>query len=234
MRSDGKAMESRNQEGFTLVELMVAMAIAGLLVSLVSLAYTSQSSTYNSQQDALALQQDMRSALQFLAKEIRMAGFDPRGDANAGITVAMPTACRFSQDVSDGAGGESDGNTSDPNEDIRYGINSSGSLGRETSGTGGLQPVAENVVRLLFEYRLDDGTWLPAVTTAKDRRRIRAVKIMIQGHSARETARVTDHSKMNPPLESASAPDWTPVSPGRYHWRLMSLIVQCRNLQIKK
>lgn len=231
---DWKAMNSGKQKGFTLVELMVAMAIAGLLVAMVSLAYTSQSGSYNSQQDALALQQDMRSALQFLAKEIRMAGYDPSGSANAGITTATPTTFRFTRDVTGGAGGDSDGDTSDPNEDIRYAINGSGSLGRETGGTGGLQPVAENIVRLLFEYRLDDGTWLPVVSSVKDRRRIRAIKIMVLGHSARETARVADHSTFGPPLESAPVPDWTPASPGRYHWRLMSLIVQCRNLHIKK
>ena len=229
-------MEDIRQKGFTLIELMVAMAMSGMLMAVVAMAYTGQSRSNTTVQDVSSLQQDMRSALQLMAREIRMAGYDPTGKAGAGISLATSTNFQFTQDVGDGAGGDSDGDTADANEDIRYAINTNGALGRETGGGGGLQPIAENIDQLAYEYLLDDNTtW---TQTPLDLTKIRAVKIIILGHSARETAGAIDTSTFIPPLETpvvspAVAPNWTPAAPGRYHWRLMSLIVQCRNLQIK-
>ena len=221
-------MEDIRQKGFTLIELMVAMAMSGMLMALVAMAYTGQSRSNTTVQDVSSLQQDMRSALQVMAREIRMAGYNPKG-AGAKIESATASDLRFTEDI------DNDG-TIGSGEDIRYAINTNGALGRETGGGGGLQPVAENIDNLAYEYLLDDNTtW---TQTPTDLTKIRAVKIIILGHSARETAGAVDTSTFIPPLATpvvspAVAPDWTPANPGRYHWRLMSLIVQCRNLQIK-
>ena len=149
-------MEDNRQKGFTLIELMVAMAISGMLMAVVAMAFTGQSKSYNSGQDIASLQQDMRSALDLMAQEIRMAGYDPTGSADAKISIATSTNLRFTKDIGDGAGGDSDGDTADANEDIRYAINTNNSLGRETGGAGGLQPIAENIDQLTYEYLLDD------------------------------------------------------------------------------
>lgn len=223
-------MEDNRQKGFTLIELMVAMAISGMLMAVVAMAYTGQSRSNNAVQDMASLQQDMRSALQLMAREIRMAGYDPTGKAGAGISLATSTNLQFTQDIGDGAGGDSDEDTADANENIRYAINTNGDLGRETGGAGGLQPVTENIDQLMYEYYLDDETWVAQATTPADRAKIRAVKIIIRGHSARQTAGAVDTSTFIPPIASAAPPDWTPASPGNFHWRMMSLIVQCRNL----
>ena len=222
-------MEDIRQKGFTLIELMVAMAISGMLIAVVAMAFTGQSKSYNAGQDVASLQQDMRSALELMAQEIRMAGYDPTGSADAKISIATSTDLRFTKDISDGAGGDSDGDTADANEDIRYAINTSNDLGRETGGGGGLQPIAENIDQLRYEYLVDNDTW---TQTPTDLKKIRAVKIMILGHSARETAGAVDTSTFDPPLESATV-HWKPATPGRYHWRMASLVVQCRNIQIK-
>ncbi len=220
-------MEDIRQRGFTIIELMVAMAISGMLMAVVAMAYTGQSRSNNAIQDVTSLQQDLRSALQLMAREIRMAGYNPTGKAPAAGIVSIENAAKepelhFKMDT-DGDGTIATG------EEVSFGINSNGSLGRETGGTGGLQPIAENINRLIFEYNLDDGTWTQAPT---DLTKIRAVKIIIMGHSARETSGVVDNSTFTPPLTTASPPDWTPANPGKFHWRMMSLIVQCRNLQI--
>ncbi|TKB26447.1 prepilin-type N-terminal cleavage/methylation domain-containing protein [Desulfopila sp. IMCC35006] len=222
-------MEDIGQKGFTLIELMVAMAISGMLMAVVAMAYTGQSRSNNTVQDVSSLQQDMRSALQLMAREIRMAGYNPKS-AGAKIELATATDLRFTEDI------DNDG-TIGSGEDIRYAINSNGALGRETGGGGGLQAVAENIDQLAYEYLLDDATW---TQTPADLTKIRAVKIMILGHSDRETAGVVDTSTFTPPLQTIvppavapAPPDWTPADPGGYHWRMMSLIVQCRNLQIK-
>lgn len=226
-------MDDIRQQGFTLIELMVAMAISGMLMAVVAMAYTGQSRSSNNVQEVSNLQQDMRSALQLMAREIRMAGYDPLGNANARITVATSTNLRFTEDVWDGTpGGDSDGDTSDANEDIRFAINTSGVLGRETGGAGGLQPIVETIHQVLFEYYLESDTWTQTPTAAQ-LDQILAVKIIVLGHSARETSGAVDSSTFIPPLDSSPSADWTPADPGRYHWRMMSLVVQCRNLSIK-
>ena len=75
-------MEDIRQKGFTLIELMVAMAISGMLMAVVAMAYTGQSRSNTTVQDVSSLQQDMRSALQIMAREIRMAGYDPTRDGD--------------------------------------------------------------------------------------------------------------------------------------------------------
>jgi type IV pilus assembly protein PilW len=218
-------MESNWQKGFTLIEMMVAMAISGMLMAVVAMAFTGQSRSYNAQQDIVSLQQELRSALQMMAQEIRMAGYDLQGTANAGILTANAGNLKFSEDITN------DGDTADSNEIIRYAINTNGVLGREVGGAGGLQPLSQNIVRLAFEYYLSNGTWTQTVTGA-NLNNIQAVKIVILGRSDRETAGTVDNSSFNPPIVSVAAPDWTPTAPGRFHWRMMSLIVQCRNLAL--
>lgn len=218
--------------GFTLVELLVGIALASMLMAVVGLAYTTQSKSYNSLQDAASLQQEMRSALELMAKEIRMAGYDPTRRAHAGITAATMTNFRFTQDTGDGAGGASDGDTTDPGEDIRYALSGSGSLGRETGGLGGLQPIAGNIANLAYEYLLDDGTWS---RSPADLRKIDAVKVVFLGRSSRETAGLSDSTVFTVPFDSPGVlVNWTPADPGRFHWRMLSLVIQCRNLQITK
>ena len=89
-------MEDNRQKGFTLIELMVAMAISGMLMAVVVMAFTGQSKSNNSVQDVTSLQQDLRSALQLMAGEIRMAGYDPTGKAGSAILTADGTTLKFS------------------------------------------------------------------------------------------------------------------------------------------
>jgi type IV pilus assembly protein PilW len=223
-------IEDTRQKGFTLIELMVAIAISGMLMAVVAMAYTGQSRSNNAVQDMASLQQDLRSALQLMAREIRMAGYNPdkiSGAASPQFLTATATTLQFSQDTN------GDGDTLDANEIVRFALSGTApdtSLGRATGVAGVLMPMATNIDQLAFEYLLEDETWTQAPADLTD---IRAVRIVVLGHSARGTAGSTDSSTFTPPLESVvPAPDWTPATPGRFHWRMMSLIVQCRNLNI--
>lgn len=229
--------EQRTREkGFTLAEMLVAMAITSILIAVVGLAYTSQSKSYNSLQDVNNLQQELRSALELAAQEMHLAGYDPTGKAKATIISANANEFRFTQDITNDAGtGNSDGDTGDGDEDIRFGINTSGSFGRETGGAGGLQPIAENIDQLAFDYLMSNGQWTQSPT---DLKKIHAVKVILLGHSARKTGS-GDASAFNAPFESPRVNNvnptkvWTPASPGNYHWRMVSTVAQLRNMQIK-
>ena len=222
----------KSQAGFTLSELLIAMAISLLLLAGMVMAFTGQSRSYNTQQEITALQEDLRASLDMMSSEIRLAGYDPTKKAGAKILKATATEFQFTLDITNDAGtGPSDGDTNDANENIRYAISGTGSLGRETttaSGASGLQPMAENIEHLAFDYLMADGTWTsgPALT---DLKQIRAIKIAVLGRTARGTSTATDSSAFKPPL--SAAPDWTPAKPGKFQRRMMSVVVQLRNLQ---
>lgn len=234
------------QQGFTLAEMLVAIAITSMLIAVVGLAYTSQSSSYNALQDVNNLQQEMRRSLELVAGEIRMAGFNPTGTAkDATIILAKANEFQFTQDITNNAGsGDSDGDIEDANEDIRFAINANGAFARETTRRStdpdtksGLQPIAENIRKVGFDYLMDNGRWMQT-PDATDYDKIQAVKIILLGRSARETAGITDTSSFDPPIDTTNRDDtadvnWKPATPGKYHWRMVSTIVQCRNMQIR-
>jgi len=69
-----------NTDGFTLIELMIAVAIAAILVSAIYISVISQQKTQFTQQLVVDMQQNARAALFLMQREIRMAGFDPTWD----------------------------------------------------------------------------------------------------------------------------------------------------------
>ena len=211
------------------MELMIAMAISGVLLAGMVMAFTGQSRSYNTQQEITVLQEDIRASLSMMTSEIRMAGYDPTTVADAKILLANATEFQFSLDITNDAGtGSSDGDTGDANEIIRYKINTEGSLGRAT-GAGTLQPLAENTEQLGFEYliNLAPETW---TQTPPDLEKIRAVKIVVLARTARQTSSTTDTSSFIPPIDGTPL-DWTPTTPGKYQRRMMSVVVQCRNIK---
>jgi type IV pilus assembly protein PilW len=62
--------------GFTLIELMIAMAIAGLVLTVVYAAFGSQLRTHVGQQMTVEIQQNIRAAFTLMQHDIRMAGYD--------------------------------------------------------------------------------------------------------------------------------------------------------------
>ncbi len=79
MRRRGEG--SLHQRGLTLIELMVALAIAFIVIGAVYQAITSQQRTYTIQDQVAEAQQNARVAMNILMRDLRMAGFGrPEGD----------------------------------------------------------------------------------------------------------------------------------------------------------
>lgn len=68
-------MGRRNTRGLTLVELMVAMLIGTLVLAAVSQVFLTSKSTHRLEEGLARVQENGRFALEFLAQDIRMAGF---------------------------------------------------------------------------------------------------------------------------------------------------------------
>lgn len=69
----------RHQSGLTLVELLIAMALGLMIVSVVVGVLVSSQQSQRLQQSYEELQNSGRHAISFLAQEIRRAGFDQNG-----------------------------------------------------------------------------------------------------------------------------------------------------------
>ena len=72
-----------NNRGFTLVEMMIAVTIFGIVMTGIYQTYDSQQKTYIMQEHVIDMQQNNRTAIYFLGQELRMAGYDPSGKADA-------------------------------------------------------------------------------------------------------------------------------------------------------
>ena len=65
---------TNNKKGFTLIELMVAMAIAGVVLAGIYAAYNAQMRAHVTQQVVVDIQQSLRSAMYCFQRSVRMAG----------------------------------------------------------------------------------------------------------------------------------------------------------------
>jgi type IV pilus assembly protein PilW len=177
------------QAGFTLVELLIALAISSVLLASMVGWYLGQKRTYDLREQVSEMQQNVRSGLALLTREIRMAGYNPTGVAGLGIAAASPQTIRLTMDLN------GDGDADDANEDVTYSLYDSGSdgdldLGRKPGG-GQNVPVAENIERLEFVYTLADGS---ATTTPANPGQIRRVHVALTARTARpDPAYVTNH-----------------------------------------
>ena len=82
----------RKRSGFTLVEILVALALAGLVSAAVYNVYISQNKSYVVQDRVAEMQQNLRAAMYMMKREIRMAGYDPSGADNVGFVTGLGDA----------------------------------------------------------------------------------------------------------------------------------------------
>jgi type II secretory pathway pseudopilin PulG len=163
--------------GHTIVELVIAMALAAILITAIYQIHAVRQKSYGQQQLAVELQQNIRAAISLMKREIRMAGYDPAandgldsdGDtvidnveesAGTGIHRAGRSMIQISFD------NDADRNIA-PGERITYGFanlydaNDNGiadagaaPLGRQ-AGAGTLIPLAESIQAVGFAYAFD-------------------------------------------------------------------------------
>jgi type IV pilus assembly protein PilW len=201
------------QRGFTLVELLVSVALAGVVMATVYSSYVSQQKAYVTQEQVAMMQQNLRAALYHLERDIRMAGYDPTGKAGAGIVTANANSIRFTKDD-----GTQDGDLLDSNEDITYSLDGQRIL-RKNPGN---QQVAENIDALNFVYLDANG----AVTaTLND---IRSVQISIVARTPRQDTGFTDPTVYT---NFQGTTIYTPTGDNlKFRRNILRVEVKCRNI----
>ena len=68
-----------SQAGVTLPELMVALAISMVTLAAIYTIHVMEVKNQLVQEDVVAMQQNVRAAMDLISRELRMGGYDPRG-----------------------------------------------------------------------------------------------------------------------------------------------------------
>jgi type IV pilus assembly protein PilW len=157
----------KSQKGFTLVELMVTMGIAGIVLMAIYSAYQTQSSINRTQTVVLNMQQNIRGALYLLESEIRSAGYEQGAsktfgitdvrfrDINNGLNVNGNSSVTFTSDLND------DG-AIDTNETFSFSVfdypvsTPDGILDLARDNGAGRQIIGESIQALFFAYAYDN------------------------------------------------------------------------------
>ena len=78
---------TRDDDGFTIIELMVAMVIAVVVLSGIYAAYRKQVGSYVRQEQVVEMQQNIRNAMYYMQRSMRMSGFDPQNTGLMGFVA---------------------------------------------------------------------------------------------------------------------------------------------------
>ena len=83
-----KMHHMKTQRGFSLLELMVGLAVGFVVITAVGVFYSNQSKLHEDHQIKVRMKQDGRAALAIMANEMMIAGFSPDSSVSANITKA--------------------------------------------------------------------------------------------------------------------------------------------------
>ena len=180
------------ENGFTLIELMMALAIMSLVMSAMITTFRSQSRSWVTQQEIANMQQNLRAGMYNLERSIRMAGYDPRHSQGFGFVSSFPAPYESIDATTDGdqiaftidndEDQVVDGNV---NEMVTWRRNPTTNALEYPNLDGTWTEVAHNISAIAFTY-LDENN---AVTT--NLADIRTVQITMTAQSSRASVTST-------------------------------------------
>ena len=241
--------QRKHEQGFTLIELLVAMAMLGIVTAAIYSTYKSQQDSYVAQEQVAEMQQNLRASLYQMARDIRMAGFNPQRSPNVGDftdvkldgdaldeTTTDSTHIAFYMDVNTpGTPGVSNGqiDANDNGEQIAYRFNNN-RIEKFRVSDDTWHTVADNIDNLDFVYLDGDGKPVDP-TTASNLPSIRSVQITIlarTGKLDRDFINNQTFENQMDPLNANEAPYyWSFTAPNdNYRRRLLSTTILCRNM----
>ena len=153
--------------GLSLAELLVSLAVLGLVLAGLFGILHSGVKAYGWGVGRVEAQQAARVALERMARELREAGYDPRGAGIQPVVAAAPALITFQRDLN------GNGVVDPTRERVTFLVRAGESVLRRDAG-GGAQPIIENVRRFGLTYFDSAG----APTT--DPARVRSVLIRLE------------------------------------------------------
>ncbi len=187
--------------GFTLIELMVTLAVSSLVMIGTFQLYENQQASYTAQDETVVLQQTVRAAMNLMVREIRMGAYSPV-DHQGEITTADDEQLVFTN--------EDPSFTDGRMQTIQYDLydayaDGDTDIGR-TIGAGPKRPLAENIDALEIRYLDEDGDPIATPITGNDLDDITTIQISILARSARPDPKYINFDPGNglPPYVPAS------------------------------
>jgi type IV pilus assembly protein PilW len=175
-----------NQRGFTLVELLIAMAVGVVAMGSIAATFQIQFKSLKREEMASEMRNNVRVAVELMTKELLMAGYDPSGNAGAGIVTATASSINFTRDR------DGDGLLTGVGEDIEYEYDAT-----DLTVTRNSHVIAENITGVSFTY-YDSGN--NSTSIAADVRRIR---VQVNGRSR---GRIPEAGYLTTSLSSDATP----------------------------
>jgi type IV pilus assembly protein PilW len=249
-----------NSRGFTLIEVMIGIAISGIVAATIYAAYTSQQRTAIAQEQAVEMQQNIRAGLEIMSHDIRMAGYNPNGSGvpTPAITLANATQLQFTRivaDPNDGFDNDNDGAIDEGDQVELFGYDVADTIPLNDGFTALrrthqvpympgnpllVQAVADNIDAIEFFYTMADGT---QTTTPAILGNIRTVQISILARASRPDPNFVNNIKYTPASgnaawvihDAAAGPGSPPVGVGNppndnFRRRLLISTIQFRNM----
>ena len=168
----------RRENGFTLIEILIAMAISMIFMTAVYMNYRSQHDSYTAQDQAVVMEQNLRAGMYFIQKGIRMSGFDPAGNVDDSIVVADSDLISFNRQLTESYRDLNNDGACDDLVEPYVDLNGNGSYDSDesftmqffigdpdgdgvvdslvTNGGGADLTIAENIQAIGFAYAFDN------------------------------------------------------------------------------
>jgi type IV pilus assembly protein PilW len=156
----------KNNKGFTLIEILVALVIDFVVLAGIYTAFYSQQKSHVKEQQVVDAQQNVRGAAEFMVREIRLAGMERPGAGIAGILTAGRDSINFTLDRD-----PQDDDVTDPYENIRFGFPAAADPDSDGIIANGAAPItrysstvvpieediiADNIHAIAFAYAFDN------------------------------------------------------------------------------
>jgi type IV pilus assembly protein PilW len=167
------ATETDNR-GFTLMELVVAMGIGMVILGSIAGTFMTQTKFYNAQEQVNEMQQNARAAMDLMTREVKLAGYKPRGtESFTGVsysTTELRIRANLNGYLDDLNGGNATINDSS-DEHVVYTFDSANKQIKRAYGVIGATPevIASNIESFTFGYLNSSGA---ATTTEANIRQV--------------------------------------------------------------
>jgi type IV pilus assembly protein PilW len=202
-------MKRLNRKGVTLIELLIALVICGMVAAGIYQVFIAQSKAYTVQEQVTEVQQSVRSAMEIMLRDLRMAGFDNDSILST-VTIPSPIANLGDNDITVNYEYYDKTLAQYQKHTVRYWRDEgSSSLIRQVTVNdvaGAQETLLENVEYLNFRYGVDasdDGAldnWVAADSISKSK--VVAVRVTL---TARPVQITPDHNKMISPRTLVSS-----------------------------
>ena len=191
-------MLSKRENGFTVLELIITLAVSLVVLGAVVSTFVIQNKHYHEQDQVVDMQENARGGMQMMVNDLMMAGYNPAAIASVGIVSADSSSIQFTADLN------GDGDVDDTNENVTYAYDDTNDqLTRKSTAADTATPLSENIDSLTFTYYDNSG----AVTSSPSS--IRKIEIEMTAKTKDGDRIKTLESDVKPRNLALSAPPAT-------------------------